>query len=415
MAVSSILEPTRNLVLDGSIRLTGSKSESNRLLILQAFYPGLELTNLSNADDVRFMQKALQNPEATEIDIHHAGTAMRFLTAFQSVQEGREVLLTGSHRMKERPIGILVEALRELGAQIDYAGEEGFPPLRILGSSLSKNQVALPARISSQYISALLLIAPSLPSGLQLELIGEITSLPYLKMTLALLNRIGVTTRFQGQRIEVDPLDQIEASTIAVESDWSAASYYYSLIALSPVGSELRLSVLREDSLQGDRVLADLYKAFGVESVFEGEGVLLRKTGASAASFSADLKDAPDIAQTIAVTCLGLRISCDLTGLHTLPIKETDRLAAMKTELEKFGAEVNITDESLHLQTFQGEWNHDHPVSIETYHDHRMAMAFAPLGVCCPLRILDADVVSKSYPDFWKDWKSLGASVQLQE
>ena len=415
MAVSSLLEPTLNHILQGEIRLTGSKSESNRLLILQAFYPDLKLTNLSNADDVRFMQRALQNPEAAEIDIHHAGTAMRFLTAFQAVQQDKQVLLTGSPRMKERPIGILVEALRELGARIEYVGEEGFPPLKIWGKSLSEKQVALPARISSQYISALLLIAPSLPMGLQVELIGEITSLPYLQMTLTLLERVGVTTRFQGQIIQVEPLAQVNPMTLSVESDWSAASYYYSLMALSPEGSELKLSVLRQDSLQGDRVLTDLYTAFGVESEFKDDGVILRKTGPSNTSFSADLKHAPDIAQTLAVTCLGLRISCDLTGLHTLPIKETDRLAAMKKELEKFGAAVRITDESLHLQSFQGEWKKNDPVPIETYHDHRMAMAFAPLGVCCSLRILEADVVSKSYPDFWEDWKSLGLSVQLQE
>ena len=413
--MNCLLRPAKNFTIQGSVQLTGSKSESNRLLILQAFYSELELINLSNADDVRFMQRALTDSSASEIDIHHAGTAMRFLTAFQAVQSNREVLLTGSPRMKERPIAVLVEALRGMGAQIDYAGEEGFPPLLIRGKELSKNQVTMPAGISSQYISALLLIAPSLPSGLYLELVGEITSLPYLKMTLALLERIGVRTEFKGQSIRVEPLKFAQATTLAVESDWSGASYYYGLVALSPIGSSIELSVLRADSLQGDRVLANLYEAMGVETVFQGDGIILKKVRAANSSFEADLKDAPDIAQTIAVSCLGLGMSCDLHGLHTLPIKETDRLVAMKTELEKFGAEVRITNKSLHLQAFRGEWNHEVPVRIETYHDHRMAMAFAPLGLLCPLCILEADVVSKSYPDFWKDWKSLGLSVELQE
>jgi len=413
--VNCHLSPSSNQPLRGEVRLTGSKSESNRLLVLQAFYPSITLSNLSNADDVRFMQRALGSPDAPEVDIHHAGTAMRFLTAYFSVYPNREVLLTGSHRMKERPIGILVEALRDLGAKIAYAGEEGFPPLRIHGSVFSKHKVQLPAEVSSQYISALLLIAPSLEKGLEVELIGKITSRPYLEMTLKLLERIGVNTSFEGQHITVNPLSEVQQMTLAVESDWSAASYYYSLVALSPAGSELHLSVLREDSLQGDRVLADLYTAFGVETVFQTDGVLLRKTGPHKASFEADLKDAPDIAQTLAVTCFGLGMACDMEGLHTLPIKETDRLAAMKTELEKFGAEVRITDKSLHLAASLGQFSTASGVEVETYHDHRMAMAFAPLGLKTGFTIKEAMVVSKSYPDFWKDWAALGLDAQLEE
>ncbi len=407
-----VLGEQQERVLKGRVRLTGSKSESNRLLILQAFYSNLELTNLSNADDVRFMQRALSSPDAPEVDIHHAGTAMRFLTAFLATQNGREVVLTGSHRMKERPIGILVEALRSMGAQIDYVGEEGFPPLKITGKALTQKQVQIPAKVSSQYISALLLIAPSLPEGLEIELIGEITSRPYLEMTLSLLERIGVGTHFEGQRIRVEPQADIAVQSQAVESDWSAASYYYSLIALSPVGSQMHLSVLREDSLQGDRVLAELYEAFGVVTRYEDQGVLLSKEREANSVFEADLKDAPDIAQTLAVSCLGLGMRCDMTGLHTLPIKETDRLAAMKTELEKFGAEVEITDRSLHLKAFEGDLSTVQQVDIETYHDHRMAMAFAPLCQKAKMRILEAGVVSKSYPDFWKDWAALGLWVE---
>jgi 3-phosphoshikimate 1-carboxyvinyltransferase len=407
-----VLGEQHERVLKGRVRLTGSKSESNRLLILQAFYSNLELTNLSNADDVRFMQRALSSPDALEVDIHHAGTAMRFLTAFLATQNGRELVLTGSHRMKERPIGILVEALRSMGAQIDYDGEEGFPPLKITGKALTQKQVRIPAKVSSQYISALLLIAPSLPEGLEIELIGEITSRPYLEMTLSLLERIGVETHFEGQRIRVEPQADIAVQSQAVESDWSAASYYYSLIALSPVGSQMHLSVLREDSLQGDRVLAELYEAFGVVTRYEDQGVLLSKEREANSVFEADLKDAPDIAQTLAVSCLGLGMRCDMTGLHTLPIKETDRLAAMKTELEKFGAEVEITDRSLHLKAFEGDLSSVPQVDIETYHDHRMAMAFAPLCQKAKMRILEAAVVSKSYPEFWKDWAALGLWVE---
>lgn len=317
--------------------------------------------------------------------------------------------------MKERPIGILVDALRDLGADIAYAGEEGFPPLRIRGSVLNKNKVQLPAEVSSQYISALLLIAPSLEEGLEVELIGKITSRPYLEMTLKLLERIGVNSSFEGQHITVKPLAEAQRKTIAVESDWSAASYYYSLVALSPIGSELHLSVLREDSLQGDRVLAQLYTAFGVETTFQADGVLLRKSSPHKASFEADLKDAPDIAQTLAVSCFGMGMSCDMSGLHTLPIKETDRLAAMKTELEKFGAQVRITENSLHLAASSGHFSRASGVEVETYHDHRMAMAFAPLGLKTGFTITDALVVSKSYPDFWEDWAALGLDLRLKE
>ena len=394
--------------LNGSLRLTGSKSESNRLLILQALFEHFSIDNISNADDVQFMKKGLQTKSGT-VDIHHAGTAMRFLTAYFAAQEGSQVKLTGSSRMKERPIEILVNALRHLGADIKYLEEEGFPPLQIQGTQLSEHRVSLPADISSQYISALMLIAPSLPKGLEIDLVGKVTSVPYIKMTQGLLQSLGIEVLFQNNLIRIEPLnlEDLMVDKMVVESDWSAASYYYSIVALSSLGSSIELSVLKESSLQGDRVLATIYESFGVRTQFLKDKVRLEKidTADTSAPLTLDLADAPDIAQTIAVTALGLGVCCDLSGLHTLPIKETDRLNAMKIELEKCGAKVRITADSLHLELAQISSNE---AEIDTYQDHRMAMAFAPLSLRIPLQINQADVVSKSYPDFWEDLKRIG-------
>jgi len=388
-----------------SIVITGSKSESNRLLLLQALYPHIKIENLSNSDDSEVMQQALAS-SGSVMDIHHAGTAMRFLTAYFAVQEGREVLLTGSSRMKERPIKILVDALKALGANIAYEEQEGFPPLRIKGQKLTKHQVTLQANVSSQYISALLLIGSKLENGLQLALEGQITSVPYIKMTLALLEEIGVNTHFEDKTITVNPTaNSQQPITLTVESDWSSASYFYSIVALSDVGTQITLSSYKENSLQGDSALATIYKAFGVETTFQGHQVMLKKVKASQNSFSSNLIESPDIAQTIAVTAFALGISCDLFGLHTLKIKETDRLEALKTELEKFGATLSVTNESLHLQSFSGAIK---SAKVATYNDHRMAMAFAPLAIKTSMEILDAGVVSKSYPGFWDDLKALG-------
>ena len=364
--------------IDKSVEITGSKSETNRLLLLQALFPTITIENLSNSDDGEVMQKGLKKSSG-EVDIHHAGTAMRFLTAFFASQEGKEVVLTGSQRMQERPIKVLVEALRELGAEIQYEKNEGYPPIKITGKKLAKNKVSLPANISSQYISALLLIAPSLTNGLELDLVGKITSVPYIKMTLALLGQIGVETFFEGNQIKVHPKEKVKETTLVVESDWSSASYFYSIVALCNPDTQIQLSSYKENSLQGDSVLSELYKDFGVETIFDGNQITLRKTSENKAQFvEYDLSNAPDTAQTIAVTCLGLGMGCHLTGLHTLPIKETDRLAALKTELTKLGAEVEIDAESLTLKPVDGILSE---VSIDTYNDHRMAMAFAPLAL----------------------------------
>lgn len=394
-----------------NITITGSKSESNRLLLLQAFYPEISIQNISNSDDSKVMQMAL-NSSKSVIDIHHAGTAMRFLTAFFATQENRNVILTGSDRMKERPIQILVEALNQLGADIDYLETKGCPPLKINGKKLTKEKVILKANVSSQYISALLLIAPKLEKGLELTLEGKMTSVPYINMTLDLLHQIGVTTSFEGQNICVKPLSKVlNPKTLIVESDWSSASYFYSIVALSDIGTEISLSLYKQNSLQGDSVLAKLYQQFGVNTIFIKNKITIQKSTIvdNQSKIELDLSNAPDIAQTIAVTCLGLGLECNLTGLHTLKIKETDRLEALKTEIEKFGAQVEITDNSLHLFAFHKL--NENP-SIATYNDHRMAMAFAPLALKTSLKIKDPDVVTKSYPDFWKDLKTIGFQIK---
>ena len=406
------LEKSKVKSQKSKVKITGSKSETNRLLLLQALYPNLNLENTSNSDDSEVMQKALAfthhpSPITKTIDVHHAGTAMRFLTAFFAIQEGKEVVLTGSSRMKERPIKILVDALNELGAEITYEENEGFPPIRIKGKKITKNKVSLPANVSSQYISALLLIAPKLENGLVLTLEGEITSVPYIKMTLALLNEIGVMTTFVGNKITVCHAKLVSASQFTIESDWSSASYWYSIVALSEIGTQISLSSYKKNSLQGDSALVDIYQDFGVETIFNNDNsITISKTKKSQLSIvNYQLNNCPDIAQTIAVTCFGLGIACDLTGLHTLKIKETDRLEALKIELTKLGAEISVTNDSLHLKSSFGIKQN---ISISTYQDHRMAMAFAPLALKVPITINQAEVVSKSYPDFWKDLELVG-------
>ena len=397
-----------------SIKITGSKSETNRLLLLQALYPNLTLENTSNSDDSDVMSAALQNSQHETrnpklIDVHHAGTAMRFLTAFFAIQEGKEVVLTGSSRMKERPIKILVEALKQLGAEITYEENEGFPPIKIIGKKLTQSKVSLPANVSSQYISALLLVAPKLENGLELTLEGEITSVPYIKMTLQLLNEIGIETSFENNKITVCHAELVSASNLTIESDWSSASYWFSIVALSEIGTQVTLSSYKKDSLQGDSSLVEIYKNFGVETVFENNSITISKSeNCNLQTLICNLQSSPDIAQTIAVTSFGLGIGCHLTGLHTLKIKETDRLEALKIELSKLGATISVTNDSL---TIEQSTNFNSNVAIATYQDHRMAMAFAPLVLKVPIIINDAEVVSKSYPTFWEDLKNVGFTI----
>ncbi|MBZ9778233.1 3-phosphoshikimate 1-carboxyvinyltransferase [Psychroflexus sp. CAK8W] len=388
--------------------ITGSKSISNRYLILKTLFPNLELKGLSNSDDTQVLQKALSQPlkEVKEIDIHHAGTAMRFLTAYLSTIPDNEIILTGSQRMQERPIGILVEALRILGAKIEYVKNEGFPPLKISGKSLQKDKISISADVSSQYITALMLVAPSLKNGLNIQLESKVTSKPYLKMTAQALESVGLKVDFDTNTIKVYPQIEIEPKQIAVESDWSSVSYFYSCLALMKTGT-FEISTFYQDSLQGDSKVAEFYKLLGIETRFDKESIRLSKVEnfKLPQKIELDLNDTPDLAQTIAVTCLGLEVECVLTGLHTLKVKETDRLVALKNEIEKFGAEIFITTESLHLKPIS---NLNSEVKIKTYQDHRMAMAFAPLALKTDLDILNPEVVSKSFPDFWEKMKMLG-------
>ena len=393
---------------EGSLRITGSKSETNRLLLLQALFKGFKLENISNSDDSKVMQEALESTSQV-VDVHHAGTAMRFLTAYFSHLEGHEVVLTGSTRMQERPIKILVDALRSIGASIVYEKAEGFPPIRIKGKKLLGGTISLPAHISSQYISALLLLGPVLEKGLKLNLVGKITSIPYIKMTLKLLNNLGITTSFKDQLIWVGSVKKIKRINQVVESDWSSASYFFSIVALAKK-AKISLMSFKKSSLQGDIVLIDIYEQLGVSSRFEEDTLHLKKENKPLPnSIQLDLTKTPDIAQTIAVSCYGLGVGCDLVGLHTLKIKETDRLEALKVELTKLGATIKVTNESLHLSP---DTNFIENCSISTYNDHRMAMAFAPLALKIPLKIEESSVVSKSYPDFWNDLRKLNFKIK---
>lgn len=408
--------------INGVIQLSGSKSISNRLLVMhEVLNLGLSFENLSNSEDTRLLLDALDvihRKQGGAINIHHAGTDMRFLTALLSCKEG-EWLLSGSERLKERPIKELVTALLALGADITYLEKEGFPPLKIKGKQLVGGSVEVDSSISSQFVSALLLIAPILGKGLDLQLTGTVVSKPYIKMTVDLLRLYGVKVELSDNLISVLPLSSSTKSSaftprsVEVESDWSSASYWYSVCALSPY-SEIELRSLNEESLQADSVLPKIYAQLGVKTVFKEGSVVLSQTPVILKEFDFDFRDCPDIAQTLAVCCFGLGIKARLSGLSTLKVKETDRILALKQELKKFGAEVDVTDESIALKAFP-ENNTAIVHTICTYNDHRMAMSFAPLALkYTELRFDDASVVDKSYPAFWEDLKSVGFSVNLQ-
>ena len=401
-----------NINTDSYLIITGSKSESNRCLLLKALFNDITIENLSNSDDTELMKNALSSDHSL-IDIHHAGTAMRFLTAYFATQNGRKIILTGSSRMKERPIRILVDALRDLGAKIEYSENEGFPPLKIQGQEFLKSEVFLKANVSSQYISALLLIAPSLKNGLNLHLDGKITSIPYIEMTLALLREVGIKTSFESNKIKVFPYERHNSKTLIVESDWSSASYFYSIVSLSSVGTKINISSYKENSLQGDAILSVIYNNLGVSSKFNNSVLTIEKVSYDLPkSLDIDLSNTPDIAQTLAVSCLGLQINCNLTGLHTLKIKETDRLLALKNEIKKLGTNIEISNNSLEINSPKPLLMN---VKINTYNDHRMAMSFAPLMLRTDIYINDANVVSKSYPNFWNDLEKLGLNLAFQK
>ena len=400
-------------VVRTTIQLPASKSISNRALIINALARGTTPPcNLSDCDDTLVMIKALAENNET-IDIMAAGTAMRFLTAYLSTVQGTHIL-TGTERMQQRPIQILVNALRELGAQIEYAGKEGFPPLRIHGTELKGNELTLKGNVSSQYISALLMIGPVLKNGLRLHLTGEIISLPYINLTLQLMKEFGAKAAWtSGNSIDVAPQPYTPVSFM-VESDWSAASYWYQIAALSEQ-AEIELMGLFRNSYQGDSRGAEIFSRLGITTEFTHEGVLLKKSNRLVEQLNEDFVDIPDLAQTFAVTCCLLGIPFRFTGLQSLKIKETDRIFALKAELRKLGYLLQDAQDSILIWDGKRCQPEAQPV-IQTYEDHRMAMAFAPAALRFPeMRIAEPQVVSKSYPAYWEHLQQAGFQIDNKE
>jgi len=404
------------------IQLTGSKSECNRALIISALSKKLvKVENLSNAADTVTLNSILnileeelevEIQESKTVDVGPAGTAMRFLSAYLSAKNGN-FLLTGTERMKQRPIGILAEALKTLGADISYAEAEGFPPLNISGPLHQKTaQVKVKGDVSSQYISALLMIAPILPQGLTLEIEGELTSKPYVDMTLDMLAEVGIRHSWNGNSISIAP-QNFKPGTLVVEPDWSAASYWYSIAALADE-AEISLPALKEKSLQGDSQIQKIMKIFGIATEKTEKGILITNLRLSLETNQVlDLKTCPDLAQTIVVIAAALGKNMSFTGLETLKIKETDRIAALQNELAKIG--VTLTEDNL-VYTLNTDGLHfPEKITIATYEDHRMAMAFAPLALLInEVEIEEMQVVEKSYPYFWEDLKKAGFDVSIK-
>lgn len=422
MNTESLVLSKKKREFSGTIRLTGSKSESNRALILKAISKGkVQVENLSLAADTVTLNKILNSPlsspgtdfqtrDAALIDIGPAGTAMRFLTAYYAVASSNDIILTGSERMKQRPIGILTDALRVLGAQIDYTEQQGFPPVKIHGGFKQNTRyVKIRGNVSSQYISALLMIAPVLPDGLELEIEGELTSRPYVEMTLSMLEQAGIQHQWEDNRISVAN-QSFSPSVVTVEPDWSAASYWYSIAALCE-RAEIRLPYLRKTSIQGDSRISGIMADFGVTSVFSEDGVTLTKGDGPSSAAAFDFKDCPDLAQTVIVCCAALGREATFTGLETLKIKETDRVKALQTELGKMGVRLKEDNEVYTLDCSKRFLPKN--LSVRTYEDHRMAMAFAPLALIIDeLEIEDPAVVEKSYPHFWDDLAKAGFEVR---
>ena len=394
--------------LKGEIKISGSKSESNRLLILRAYSSFFKIINLSDSDDTKTMLSALKS-EDENIDISHAGTAMRFLTSYYSSILNSSKILTGSARMKQRPISILVDALNKLGADIEYIENEGYPPIKLRGKLITNNTVSLPANVSSQYISSLMMLGISLKDGLKINLSTKMISLPYIKMTKILIERLGGKVVIQSNNIIIQPFLSQDISDQTVESDWSSVSYFYSLVALSNY-SEITISTFFKKSIQGDSRIENIYRQFGVETSFRDNKIYLKKNNVKLPdTISINLEDNPDLAQTIIVTCLGLGIDCHLEGLQTLKIKETDRLLALKNEIKKFDVDfIEVSDQSI---TLRNTSKLKSGVTVDTYNDHRMAMSFAPLSLINPIIINNPEVVSKSYSNFWNDLKSVGFNI----
>ena len=404
-----IIAPRR---IEGEIDLPASKSISNRVLLLNALCatPG-RLSNLAQCDDTDAVLSALAQPDASEVNIGAAGTAMRFLTAYFATREGREVVIDGTERMRQRPIGVLVDALRQLGADIEYVEAEGYPPLKITGTRLHGGALTVSGSVSSQYITAILLIAPVI-GGITLTIEGEIMSRPYIDMTLALMARYGVKAEWRENVIHV-PAGEYTALDFTVEADWSAASYWWAMQAIVPQ-SRISLKGLEPQSLQGDSRIAELMSQMGVTGNWCGRYLDLRSNGGVGCCCStfADLSGTPDSAQTLVVMLCLMGRPFRITGLRTLRIKETDRLEALRTELRKLGYVMKVEGDdaiSWHFETTAAEAS----PHICTYHDHRMAMAFAPAAIRFPgLIIDDAQVVSKSYPLFWEHLRQAGFKIE---
>ncbi len=391
--------------VEAEITLPASKSISNRALIINALaYSPYEIENLSNCDDTNAMIRALDSNNTT-FDIGAAGTAMRFLTAFLSKTVG-EWVITGSNRMKERPIKLLVEALNTLGARIKYIENEGFPPLRIYGSALTGGEIRLNGGVSSQYISALMMIAPYMQKGLKIILEGNVISVPYILMTLNMMRDFGVKASFENNIIEIKP-QSYRPVKYRVESDWSAASYWYEILAIAGEG-RIFLKGLYQHSYQGDSKVAELFEQLGVQTEYQRDGVLLSTNNRDCSCFEYDFVDQPDLAQTFAVTCCLKNIPFHFRGVQSLKIKETNRVAALITELNKFGYVLREpADGELAWESQTIPVNASETPSIKTYDDHRMAMAFAPAAFIRPIVIENPEVVSKSYPDFWIDLEKI--------
>ncbi len=388
-----------------------SKSESNRVLIIDALTGGkCDLQNLSNARDTQTMIRLLKSNDYV-LDVLDAGTTMRFLTAFCAVS-GREAEMTGTERMCERPIQLLVDALRELGCSIEYKKNEGYPPLVIKKfdkNNIKNNHLKIRGDVSSQYITALLMVAPTLPKGMVLELEGKVGSKPYIEMTLALMKSFGVSAHADWNKnsITIAPQDYKPAA-YSVESDWSGASYWFSLAALAKE-SKIEIRGYKSDSLQGDRVITDIAEKFGVKSTFTDKGLILEKIK-TVSSFEWDFTHCPDLAQTVAVVCAAKGVECTMTGLESLRIKETDRIAAIQLELRKFGSDLVEIIPNEKFKVVPGNF-HVNGQTVTTYKDHRMAMAFAPLALLGDITIEAPDVVNKSYPDYWKDLQKAGFDI----
>jgi 3-phosphoshikimate 1-carboxyvinyltransferase len=393
-----------------TIHLPGSKSISNRILIIKAL-SGLDFTirNSSDSDDTKHLNEALQYyTNSNLINVGHAGTDMRFLTAFLSLKNG-SYELTGSDRLQQRPVKDLVEVLKTLGADISYKNKEGYPPLLISGKQLSGGKVEISGSVSSQFITALLLVAPYYTNGLELTIIGDLVSKPYVNMTIELMKEFGASVIWKDHEICVQPVPYTYTKKeFLVESDWSAASYYYSIVALSKLNTSLPINGLFQKSLQADSVSAEIYKNFGVTTSYsENEITITKSTTVLKLALEYNFIECPDIAQTVVCTSVGLQIPFTFTGLQTLKVKETDRIVALKNEFAKFGIELVVSDNSIQWLVTKSLNNSN--VSIAAYNDHRMAMSFATLSVLLDEVIIeDANVVSKSYPLFWEHLKSIG-------